>query len=500
MNNEAIYFRHLFQGLPAGVVLLDRHDCVIDCNHGFVDLFGYKREETLGNKINDLIVPDHLKNEGWDATSKVASGKSVDLETVRKTKNNRLIHVSITGRPFTLQSGELSVIAIYQDISTKKQTELALRENEEKLRTIFTDANLGISITDRQGRILFNNKWYRDYLGYSAEELKQKTIEDLTHPDDLALTRKYFLDLVEGKRENYRLEKRYVRKDGQCVWGDLSVSVLKDADGNVKEVIGMITDITAKKNVELSLKENEQRLKELNQSKDTLISILSHDLRSPFNGILGFADILHNDVDSLSRERIRELVDIIRSQALHAYSLLEDVLEWVMLQSDKVPPKPSETDVLPICSSVVSNLKPKVDEKHISISCPAASSGKVYADEHMLYTVLNNLVSNAIKFSHEHGRIDIQAEPDGNYMVFSVSDNGLGIKPDDLPLIWNVAEKYTTTGTRGEKGTGFGLLICRELVEKLGGRIWVDSEPGNGTTFYFTVPLEQTSEPQAEPR
>ncbi len=492
MTDKAVYFEHLFQSVPAGVVLLDKDDRIIDCNAGFKVLFGFDREESIGRKINDLIVPERFQDEGLGATKTVASGQRLFIETTRKTKDGRLLHVSITGSPISLQEGSLSVIGIYQDITSRKRAEEALKESEAKLRTIFNNANIGFSIADPTGKLLMTNKWYQEYLGYDTEDMDGKTVAEITHPDDRLETQKKFSEIVNGSTDKYRLEKRFIHKDGHYVWGDLSVSALKDQDGVVKMVIGMVADITEKKQAEFNLIQREMQLSELNATKDTFISILSHDIRSPFASILGLADILLENTGELSTDEVRELLQGIRSQASLTLTLLDDILAWVRVQSGKISFHSDFVQLCRSCDAVVLKLKPLAELKNISIDCTEVGSVVAFTDEHMFRTILRNLVSNAIKFTPENGTVRIIATNEKQHVLVAVSDTGIGIEQENIPKLWDIGIPHSTTGTAGEEGTGFGLTLCKELVAKQGGSIWVESVVGKGSTFFFTLQKANT--------
>lgn len=488
MGSKANYFEHLFQSIPAGVVLLDKDDRIIDFNEGFKELFKFEKEEAIGKKINDLIVPDHLKDEGSGATKTVASGGRLFVETTRKTKEGQLLQVSITGSPIALQSDSLSIIGIYQDITSRKQAEEALRESEEKLRTIFDHANIGFSIVAKSGEFVLTNKWHQDFLGYGKNDGSPLSIMDITHPDDVEETKKRFAALVLGEIDNYRIEKRFVRHDGEVVWVDLSVSGLRDQHGKVTMIIGMVVDINEKKQAEMVLKHSEQQLKDMNATKDTLISILSHDLRSPFTSIIGLTDIVLDNMAAYSRAEVKEHLQGIRSRGTATLTLLDDILSWIKVQSGKMSFHPDIVNFSAACESVVRSFHPLALTKEILINCSAVSDLEAYTDERMLQTIMRNLISNAIKFTPEKGTIRIAAVSDSRSVLVSVSDSGVGIEPDKITRLWNITSHHTTRGTAGEEGSGYGLVLCRELVEKQGGRIWVESEVGKGTTFYFTIP------------
>lgn len=233
----------------------------------------------------------------------------------------------------------------------------------------------------------------------------------------------------------------------------------------------------------------ELRLHQLNADKDRFISILSHDLRSPFNNLLGLSDVLTENIHQLKIDEINTLANQIKTTARSTYNLLDDLLMWARSQQDRIPFNPQILSFRDICTSVLEPLNPIAYAKTITITYSAPDGTKIFADTDMIKTVLRNLVSNAIKFTNTGGTIIINAEEDPENITISISDNGIGIAFADLKKLFNISEVLSTKGTANEKGTGLGLLLCREFVEKHGGKIWVVSEVGKGSAFKFTLPL-----------
>jgi two-component system, sensor histidine kinase and response regulator len=231
-----------------------------------------------------------------------------------------------------------------------------------------------------------------------------------------------------------------------------------------------------------------KKLTILNADKDRFISILAHDLKSPFTGLLGWSEVLLDNLRTYDINKIEELIIYIRRSAKGAYNLLEDLLLWARAQSDMLPFDPEELNLMDILETIVEIFDPVASNKNISVTCSLSEEIIVIADLNMLNTILRNLVSNAVKFSKRDGEIKIMAERNPEHITITVSDNGVGIPSDVLPELFNISQNYTTPGTSGEKGTGLGLLLCKELVEKHGGKIWADSIPGKGSQFSFTVP------------
>lgn len=239
-----------------------------------------------------------------------------------------------------------------------------------------------------------------------------------------------------------------------------------------------------------------KQLEKLNTDKDRFISILGHDLKSPFNNLLGLSEALTEDIRKLDIEDIEDYAKNINKVAHNANNLLEDILLWARTQQGKFPFKPQNLSFSDICKDILEILNPNAMAKNIAINYNAADGINIFADIDMLKTVLRNLVSNAIKFTNNGGTISITAKQIDSNITISVSDNGIGIAPDNLVKLFEMSEVITTKGTAKETGTGLGLLLCKEFVEKHGGKIWVESEVGKGSNFKFTMPIF-TEQPNA---
>jgi len=246
----------------------------------------------------------------------------------------------------------------------------------------------------------------------------------------------------------------------------------------------------AKRVAELVIKNDElQQLLKLNADKDLFISILAHDLRSPFTALLGLSDLLLENIHVFDVDQIKKYVKNIKNASEGTFALLEDLLKWTSTQSGKIPFKPKRLNFADICKNILKTFDISAVAKNISIKCHIDADLYVFADIDMLKTVLRNLVSNAIKFTNIGGKISIKAEEKSGVVTISVSDNGIGIKPDILAKLFDISQKQTTIGTADETGSGLGLILFKEFVEKNGGKIWAESDYGKGSEFKFTLPL-----------
>ncbi len=253
----------------------------------------------------------------------------------------------------------------------------------------------------------------------------------------------------------------------------------------------------AEKNAELfeinkKLKESEKNLSELNATKDKLFSIIAHDLKNPFNALIGFSDILERNFNHLTDNEKKEYISVISESAQNLYKLLDNLLQWTRAQTGSINYIPEKFKLEPLIKQEVLNLNANAEKKRINVSVNASTAISVYADKNSIATVIRNLLSNAIKFTDIGGTIEIIASESKDFPKMAevvVKDSGIGIDQDDLERIFMIDGSYSTKGTANETGTGLGLLLCHEFVTKNSGKIWVNSSKGSGSEFHFTIPL-----------
>ncbi len=247
-------------------------------------------------------------------------------------------------------------------------------------------------------------------------------------------------------------------------------------------------EIIERKRAEEKLSTLNQQLKEANASKDKLFSIIGHDLRTPFTALLGLSETVIRYIDAYSKKDIKDTMLRIRASSEIVYSLLENLLAWSRLQRDLMDYHPEEIFLNEIAKHAVSLFQSNAEQKQITLRNLVPKETAVYADNNMIDTIIRNLISNALKFTYSGGTIEISATQANDYVEVAVSDTGTGISKEYVPKLFRIDTQYTNVGTGGEKGTGLGLNLCKDLVEKNGGRIWVESEIGKGSTFKFTLP------------
>jgi signal transduction histidine kinase len=282
-------------------------------------------------------------------------------------------------------------------------------------------------------------------------------------------------------------EGRIINKD-KIIWVQF-ISIPRVLTNKDIMWTGTLNDITERKKAEQLILSQNQELKKLNAEKDKFFSIIAHDMKSPVNSIKGFSELLIELVEDRDYEKIKEFAGIILLSTNRAISLLTNLLEWSQSQSGRMAFNPEYFELNSVLNEVVLLFNGNAEQKFIKIVNEIDAGVKINADKRMIGSVLRNLISNAIKFTNPGGKITITTVIEENEIVISVADTGVGIKKERLDKLFSISESYSTQGTQKEKGTGLGLILSKEFVEKHNGKIRAESTVGVGTVFYVSLPL-----------
>lgn len=347
-----------------------------------------------------------------------------------------------------------------------------------------------IYIKDLNGRYLYANKRALNLLNLSLEELYGKDDSQYFSRDTYEKLLRIDKRVLENG-EDTETEIKFPVLDGtERIYKEVKTPIYDNIRKN--EIIGLCgisTDITEMKQSESILKENEKQLREFNATKDKFFSIIAHDLRSPFNNILGLAQLLTLHIQNRDYEAIEKYAGLIQDSTERGLKLLSSLFDWAQSQTGQLKFKPEDFDVAGLVKEITELKASFANQKTIHISYEVPSNINVSADKEMVRTVLRNLVSNAIKFTNRGGEIQIIAEQNQNEVTMAVIDNGVGIEESTINKLFLIEESISSNGTNNEQGTGLGLILCKEFVEMHNGKIWASSVQGKGSEFRFTLPM-----------
>jgi PAS domain S-box-containing protein len=490
-------YRKLHESLMDGFVYVSMDGRIREFNESFIRMLEYSPEEITKLSDND-ITPEKWQSYEREIVEKqvLIRGFSEVYEKEYRKKNGTVFPVELRTILFKNEHGKNEGMwAIVRDITERKRAEIQLRESEYFFKESQHAAFIGSYKFDLMADYWESSEVFDKIFGIEKNYLRSiQGWLKLIHPDDRALMDDYFRSEIITKKNPFYKEYRIIRKsDGETRWVHGLGQLELDTEGNVVSMIGTIQDITDRKLAEEALKQSEARLKELNATKDKFFSIIAHDLKNPFNSIIGFSNILERQIAENNYEGIAKYGMIIQNSSQRAMDLLMNLLEWSRLQTGSIAFNPECIEIVELTNNILKSLLDSANQKTIVIITEFPPLAFVYADKEMLSTVLRNLISNAIKFTHPGGEIVISAEKKQAEWMVTVADNGVGIKKEVIDKLFRIDQSYSTLGTQNEKGTGLGLLLCKEFIEKNSGKIWIESEHGGaqgsgGSKFHFTVP------------
>ncbi|MEW5844710.1 MAG: PAS domain S-box protein [Bacteroidota bacterium] len=455
-----------------------------------MDEIGYKPEDIDSfEKWAAIVYPDDLDAFKKAYNTIITKGEKVTLEFRVKSKGGKIYWIENTVYPeFDSQGRPFRLISAVKDITQKKKQEQELQQQRNLLKSIVDNAPIGIWVVSTDGSYPLINPWFSQNIGYGTPEfsMTNEEIEQCRHSDNLALQTdtpietKEEVTFTDGKKHILQIFKQK----------------LKSPTGEVFGVLGIATDISERIHYEKALVEALEKAEESDRLKSAFLANMSHEIRTPLNGVIGFAKFLRNFPDTTPQER-EKFLGIISNSADHLLTLINDIIDISKIDVGQLTITPEPVNINELIAEVYSffyNANPDLPKRGIAFNYTtslADSQAIINADRMRLRQVLTNLVGNALKFT-EKGKVEFgyRVNDEDRELLFFVSDTGIGIPKDRQEIIFRRFRQAYTDITKQYGGTGLGLAICKSLIELMGGKIWVDSEPGKGSTFYFTIPMD----------
>lgn len=465
-------------------VVIHSNGLVRDVNSSLEKLLGYPKNELLGKNIINMAV----HKDDVDLVRKNVVKEYAQPYTVRCVrKNGEIFHAELEARNFVTRGQSLRVAAI-RDITRRKVAEEALMQSHERLKTVMDSLDALVYIIDMQTyEILFINEYGRrtwgNIVGRKCWEVLQNEMQGpcpfctnhkiISSDNTPAGTHRWeFLNTSNGRW--------YECRDQAIYWTDGRLVRMEIA-----------TDITERKQTEEKIRKMNQELQKSSAEKDKLFSIIAHDLKSPLSGVLSLSEMLAAEFESLSRDDMSYALREMNKSTRSLFTLLNDLLQWARMSQGSVDYSPAPCTLKDLIDTSLETALDAARQNNISLICRIPPDLMVAADQDMIRTVIRNIIYNALKFTHQGGQISVTARQDQSWARIIIQDNGIGMNKDILSKIFTHDPFKRQTGTKGEKGTGLGLILCKEFIEKHGGEINVQSTPGKGTTVDFTLKLSQ---------
>ncbi|MBP0022258.1 MAG: PAS domain S-box protein [Cyanobacteria bacterium SBLK] len=516
LEEQKRYLRLILDNIPQQVFWKDTNSVFLGCNKNWAKAAGLESPEAVVGKTDYDLIPDRSVADYYrDKDRYIMTSNEPELHNIsikyRPGSDGKPAWLEINRVPIHDGDGNvIGILGVLDDITQRKRAEEAIQESETLLNATFNQAAIGIAQTDREGKCLRVNQRYCNILGYSEAELNGLTFQDITHPADFTADLGQYLQLWAGKISIYSLEKRYIRKDGVAIWGNKTVALVYDSQGQPRYATEILEDISDRKRAAVELQKAKEDAETANRAKSQFLAKMSHELRTPLNAILGFAQLL-NAAENLSPQQ-QNYLSIINHSGEHLLTLINDVLSMSKIEAGQVGFTENCFDLYCLLDTLKGMLHLKAQNKGLELLFQECTDVPRYirTDENKLRQVLINLLGNAIKFT-DRGRVILRVSshqvPITNHQSplgkggkeggitnhqqlihFEIEDTGVGIVPEEMNLLFRPFEQ-TRVGRDSSQGTGLGLAISQQFMRLLGGEISATSTPECGSTFKFTIPV-----------
>ncbi|MEQ8385216.1 MAG: PAS domain S-box protein [Coleofasciculus sp. A1-SPW-01] len=493
LRNSEQQFRRVFDEAPIGMTLADLNDRYIRVNRSFYTMLGYSQSEVMALSFKDITHPDELALE-IPYMQQLIKGEidSFQLEKRYIKKNKDLVWVNLTLIALRDKKGEfLYTLAMVEDITERKQAMEALRQSEARYRAIVEDQTELICRFKADGTFTFVNDAYCRYFNKQRSELIGYRFKPQIPEIDQEFVNQQFKTLsVEQPIVTY--EHRVILPDNEIRWQQWTERVMFDNEGNIVEFQGVGRDITPLKKAEAEIIKALEKERELSELRSSFVSLVSHEFRTPLTAILSSSELLDRYSKKLTDEKKKAHHQRIQIAVSRMTQLLDDVLTIGKAEAGKLTFKPASMNLIAFCQDIVDTLQMSISQQHsINFVCHG-DCGDAQMDEKLLQHILNNLISNAIKYSSQGSEVKVELTCEGESAIFHIQDQGIGIPPEDIKKLFSSFQRAGNVGTI--QGTGLGLAIVKKCVDLHGGLITVESEVGKGTTFTIILPLQSMAE------
>ncbi len=467
------------------VMLIHQNGRLLFANQCFYRLSGLSPDDLSDTSVFDLVHPDEREKIIQMAKLRMNDEKLQSNYEVRAhSKEGNAVYLDLSVSKISYNN-QAAILVVGMDITSRKKNQ----ETIKKLSAAIEQNPVMIMITNMEGEIEYVNPAFSDITGYVSNEVVGRNARILSSgQESVHIFRELWQTILD--RRIWRGELLNKKKNGELYWESLVISPILNEQSEISHFVAVMEDITKKRQHDEALKQREDDLRQANITKDKFFGIIAHDLKNPFNAIIGFTSLLLLEYENLSEAERRSYIENINLASSTTYRLLENLLEWSRTQTGKIKFAPGTFDLNSVVNEVMSLLQSQAAKKGIKLISEIPFNTLVYADKNMIRTVLRNLFSNGIKFSSK-GEVRIAAKKKKMSIEVCVSDTGVGIPEEGIDKIFKLDEQYLAEGTEFEKGTGIGLILSKEFVNKHNGNIWVKSKKNMGSKFYFTLPTHE---------
>ena len=485
-------YRLIVENIGEGFGFVNAEEQFLLANKSAELIFGVEPGSLVGKNLDQFVSNEQFRVVQKETEIREQGIRSeYELDIIRPNGEKRTIHV--TAVPQKNKEGNfIGTYGIFSDITERKLAEETLLASKQLIEGIINSIPVRIFWKDRNSVYLGCNKIFANDAGFSdPKELIGKDDSQMGWRDQAELYRNGDRQVMESGIHILLNEEPQTTPEGSTIILLTNKIPLRNSMGEINGILGTSMNITERAAAVQEVKIKNEQLSKSNAEKDKFFSIIAHDLRSPFTGFLGLTQLMAEELSSLTMTQIQDLAISMKNSATNLYCLLENLLQWSQVHQGSIPFSPEIIQLHPMVDECLASALEPAKNKRIEITFDIPENIMVFADNNMLQTIIRNLVSNAIKFTPKGGDVSVSAKTtENNNVEMAVRDTGIGMSREMVENLFRPDVKTNRKGTDDEPSTGLGLLLCKEFIENNGGNIWVESEEGKGSLFYFTIPCE----------
>jgi len=484
------FLQSVLDGIKESIVVLDRDYRIICHNKAFKEWLKLTKKSVIGEHCYTIIHDQPVRCSPCIVRETFRTKQFFEASHSHERGDDGRIYHETNSYPITDDNGEVKyAIYMFKDVTEKGRIEEKVRQLNKFKKKILDNAGIAINILDKEGKIINLNKGSEGLFGYVGDEIKGESHNIFYRKEDENLPEELIREVLEKGKTN--LEATLIKKNKTEFPANLVLTTVEDDNRKPHAIIEIVEDLTQLKKAERVIKQRLEKRKELDELKEEYFYSASHEFKTPLTSIVGLTKMILDEKAGKLNKKQREALELVYCDSKRLRGSVQKILDISKIESGKMVYNIGKVDLKPLFDEVLQTLKIIVDSKELTVTKNIKKNlPQAIVDKDRITLVIENLISNSIKFTPVGGRIDVSASKEGDDILVEIHDTGEGIPEEDKEKIF---EKYyqAKMGSESTGGSGLGLVICKKIVEAFGGRIWVESQLGEGSTFKFTLPYKQ---------
>jgi len=493
-SSDKEFLQSVLDGIEESIVVIDKDYRIVCHNNAFKGWLKRPKKRIIGENCYSVIHDNSVRCSPCIVHETFRTGQFFETTHSHDLGGGKKVYHETSSYPIKDANNEVKyTIYMFRDITEKALIEEKVRELDKFKKKILDNAGIAINILDKDGNIMNLNRGSEDLFGYTEDDLKGEHHSVFYRKVDVDLLASSMKDVLEkGKFEG---EITLIKKDKMEFPARLTLTTVEDANGKPAAIIEIVNDLTQLKKAEKVIKQQLEKLKRIDEMKEEYFYATSHEFKTPLTSIVSLTKMFLDGKLGAITDKQREALELVYCDVKRLRGAVQKTLDIAKIEAGKMVYNLDKIDLTPVIDEALTTVRVLIESKNLTVTKKIASDlPPVLADKERLILVVENLVNNAIKFTPQGGRIDIKASKEGDNILVEVHDTGVGIPTEDRNKVFEKYYQVKSGGGSSSGGSGLGLVICKKIVGDLGGKIWVESKLGEGSSFKFTLPYKEAKE------